>query len=365
MYPSIGWPPIAIPITIPPSAATTALTSAGAAPAAPAAAPVADPGLGSRVIVFDPSMPTAQIRAKADEIWQQQVDAEMSEERWSLLFLPGTYGTAAEPLQIKVGYYTEVAGLGASPSDTVINGKVEVLNRCLDDAPFQPYCVALNNFWRSLSNLTIQVNGAGQEGCLASSNFWATSQASSLRRVDIRGGNLSLMHYCGDGPQWASGGYLADSRASFVINGSQQQWLTRNSEVGGWSNGVWNQVFAGTVGAPSEAGFPTPPYTTLDETPVSREKPFLHVGDDGSWSVRVPDARTDSRGISWADGSTPGRDLPLSSFHIADPSQPASVLAKALDRARTCCSPPACTTSTAAWWSTVTTPWCWAWARRR
>ena len=77
-------------------------------------------------------MPTAEIRQQADAIWQQQVDAEMSEERWSLLFLPGTYGTPAEPLQIKVGYYTEVAGLGADPSDVVINGKVEVYNRCLD-----------------------------------------------------------------------------------------------------------------------------------------------------------------------------------------------------------------------------------------
>jgi hypothetical protein len=301
--------------------------------AAPTAAP-STPDLGGRVVVFDPTMSTSEIRERADEIWRQQVDAEMSEERWSLLFRPGTYGTAAEPLQIKVGYYTEVAGLGASPSDTVINGKVEVYNRCLTDAPTQPYCVALNNFWRSMSNLTIQVNGTGQDGCRASANFWATSQAASLRRVDVRGGNLSLMDYCTEGPQFASGGYLADSRTGLVINGSQQQWLTRNSEVGEWSNGVWNQVFAGTVGAPSEAGFPTPPYTTLDRTPISREKPYLHLGATGAWQVRVPDAQTDSRGISWADGPTAGRDLPLSSFHVATPSQPASVLAKALDRGK-------------------------------
>jgi hypothetical protein len=311
---------------------TLAPGTAAAPPPAPPAA--AAPDLGERVVVFDPSMPVAQIRERADAIWRQQVDAEMSEERWSLLFLPGTYGTAAEPLQIKVGYYTEVAGLGASPSDTVINGKVEVYNRCLTDAPTQPYCVALNNFWRSMSNLTIQVNGTGQDGCRASANFWATSQAASLRRVDVRGGNLSLMDYCTEGPQFASGGYLADSRTGLVINGSQQQWLTRNSEVGEWSNGVWNQVFAGTVGAPSEAGFPTPPYTTLDRTPISREKPYLHLGATGAWQVRVPDAQTDSRGISWADGPTAGRDLPLSSFHVATPSQPASVLAKALDRGK-------------------------------
>lgn len=311
---------------------TVAPGTAAAPPPAPPAA--AAPDLGDRVVVFDPSMPVAQIRERADAIWEQQVDAEMSEERWSLLFLPGTYGTAEEPLQIKVGYYTEVAGLGASPSDTVINGKVEVYNRCLTDAPTQPYCVALNNFWRSMSNLTIQVNGLGQDGCRASANFWATSQAASLRRVDVRGGNLSLMDYCTAGPQFASGGYLGDSRAGTIINGSQQQWITRNSEVGEWTNGVWNQVFAGTVGAPSEAGFPTPPYTTLDRTPVSREKPYLHLGATGAWQVRVPDAQTSSRGISWADGPTAGRDLPLSAFHVATPDQPASVLAKALDRGK-------------------------------
>ena len=290
------------------------------------------PDLGSRVVVFDDSMPVAQIRARADEIWQQQVDAEMSTERWSLLFEPGTYGTDTEPLQIKVGYYTEVAGLGASPSDTVINGKVEVYNRCLTDGPTQPYCVALNNFWRSLSNLTIDVNGTGQDGCRATANFWATSQAASLRRVDIRGGDLSLMDYCTDGPQFASGGYLADSRAGTVVNGSQQQWLTRNSQVGSWSNGVWNQVFSGTVGAPSEASFPTETYTTLDRTPVSREKPFLYVDAAGTWRVRVPAPRTDSVGPDWTDGDAGGRDLPLSAFHIASPQESARDLARALDR---------------------------------
>lgn len=318
-----------------------ALTAgATAAPSDPAAVrghhppPAAVPDLGPRVVVFDDTMPVSQIRQRADEIWQQQVDAEMSEERWTLLFRPGTYGTDTEPLQIKVGYYTEVAGLGASPSDTVINGKVEVYNRCLTDGPTQPYCVALNNFWRSMSNLTIDVNGTGQDGCRGTANFWAASQASALRRVDVRGGTLSLMDYCTEGPQYASGGYLADSRAEAVVNGSQQQWLTRNSEVGSWSNGVWNQAFAGTVGAPSEATFPTDTYTTLDQTPLSREKPYLHVDAAGTWRVRVPAARTGSRGASWTAGTTAGRDLPLSAFHVASPDQPARVLARALQRGK-------------------------------
>ena len=46
----------------------------------------------------------------------------------------------------------------------VINGKVEVYNRCLADGGTSN-CIALNNFWRTLSNLTIQVNG-GRAGRL-------------------------------------------------------------------------------------------------------------------------------------------------------------------------------------------------------
>ena len=225
----------------------------------------------------------------------------MGSNRWSLLFRPGTYGSATEPLQIKVGYYTEVAGLGDEPGDVVINGKVEVYNRCLNDGGTSN-CIALNNFWRTLSNLTISVNSLGQDGCRASANFWAVSQAVSMRRVAISGANLSLMDYCTAGPQYASGGFIADSRLPFVINGSQQQWLIRNSEIGGWSNGVWNQVFSGVVGAPDESGFPSPPYTTLDETPVSREKPYLYVDDAGEWFVRVPAASTGTRGVTWANG---------------------------------------------------------------
>ncbi len=118
----------------------------------------------------------------------------------------------SKPLQIKVGYYTEVAGLGASPGEVQINGKVEVRNRCFDEDPEFTGCFALNNFWRGVSNLTINVNGTGQDGCSASANFWAVSQAVSMRRVEVTGGNLSLMDYC-TGPSFASGGFIADSKA--------------------------------------------------------------------------------------------------------------------------------------------------------
>jgi hypothetical protein len=315
-------------------ALVVALFGAATATAAPPAAVGAtNPAFGPNVMVFDPSMPVSQIQATVDAIHARQVDNEMGTDRYALLFKPGVYGTDANPLQIKVGYYTEVAGLGASPADVVINGKVEVYNRCLEGGGTSN-CVALVNFWRTMSNLTIKVNSLGQDGCRSTANFWAVSQAASMRRVVVTGGTLSLMDYCTAGPQFASGGFIADSSTGPVINGSQQQWLTRNSEIGSWSNGVWNAVFAGVEGAPSDDSFPNPPYTTLDSTPVSREKPFLFVDDQGRYNVRVPSAQTSSRGLTWRNGLTPGRTIPISDFFIAKPTDSVQAINNQLARGR-------------------------------
>jgi hypothetical protein len=305
--------------------------------AGPSAGPVAaasggQPGLGPDVLVLDPAMPVAEIRAKVDAIYERQVDAEMGTGRQAILFKPGTYGTDAEPLQLRVGYYTEVAGLGASPADVVVNGKIEVYNRCLD--PDGSNCLALVNFWRTLSNLTLRINAAGQDGCRASANFWAVSQAASMRRVEVTNGTLSLMDYCTAGPQFASGGYLADSVAGTVINGSQQQWLTRDSRIGSWSNGVWNAVFSGVEGAPADDTFPSPPYTTLPTTPLSREKPFLFLDAAGRYAVRVPAAAVNTSGPTWEDGVTPGRTIPLSQFYVARPGDSVQTINAQLARGR-------------------------------
>ncbi len=323
---------IAVAVVV--AALVTGMLSAVPALAGPGhpAPPASAIDLGPNVTVFGPSTPLADIQAKLDALAAKQVDAEMSSERYAVYFLPGTYGTAEKPLQIRVGYYTEVAGLGASPGDVTINGAIEVYNRCLENGG-TANCLALVNFWRTLSNLTINVNKAGQDGCRQSANFWAVSQAASLRRVHVTGGTLSLMDYCTAGPQYASGGFISDSDLGTVVNGSQQQWLTRNSVVGNWTNGVWNQVFSGVTGAPSEAEFPNPPYTTVDKTPVSREKPYLYV-DNGRWFVRVPAARTHTSGVSWADGMTPGRSVPLSDFTIAKPGDSEQAINNALSRGR-------------------------------
>ena len=291
---------------------------------------VTQPDLGPNVVVFDPSMSTSQIQTTVDAIATQQVDNEMGSQRYALLFKPGTYGTAANPLIVQVGYYTDVAGLGASPTDVVINGHVDVYNRCLTP----DNCIALNNFWRSVSNLTINV--AGLADCRASGDFWAVSQAAPMRRVNITGGNLTLMDYCTAGPQYASGGFIADSKTGFIINGSQQQFLVRDSNIGGWSNGVWNQVFSGVVGAPPQSFSTTPynppPYTTLAASPVTRENPFLYVDSSGQYNVFAPALRRNSSDTTWGSGPAAGSSIPINQFFVAKPTDGAKAINNALAR---------------------------------
>jgi hypothetical protein len=303
------------------------VSSASAAAASPASSP---PDFGPNVLIFDPSMPTSQIQAAVDQVAAQQVSNQFGPERYTLLFKPGTYGSAAEPLIIQVGYYTEVAGLGASPTDVTINGHVDVYNQCL--APDN--CIALVNFWRSLSNLTINVMGLSD--CRSSGDFWAVSQAAPMRRVNITGGNLTLMDYCTAGPQYASGGFIADSQTGYIINGSQQQFLVRDSSIGGWSNGVWNQVFSGVLGAPPQSfgstPYDPPPYTTLDTSPLTREKPFLYIDSSGQYQVFVPALRQNSSGTTWSNGPAAGTSIPIGQFFIANPGDSVQAINNALSK---------------------------------
>jgi hypothetical protein len=328
------------------SAAATSAARPAAAPQAaaiPAAVPPAGaPGLGPNVYVFTPSMPQSQIQATVNQIAAQQVPNQFGAQRYALLFEPGTYGSAADPLTFQVGYYTEVAGLGASPADVTINGTIDVYNQCFPPTPpDSSNCTALDNFWRSLSNLTIKV--AGQTGCQTGADFWAVSQAAPMRRVSIAGGTLSLMDYCSAGPQFASGGFIADSAFSggTIVNGSQQQFIVRNSNIDGWTNGVWNQVFAGDNGAPPQSfsatsGLPggTAPYTTLATSPVTQEEPFLQISAAGAFSVFVPALRHDSVGPSWTPGPAAGTSVPLSRFLIASPATPVPVIDAAVAAGR-------------------------------
>ncbi|MEV7083486.1 coagulation factor 5/8 type domain-containing protein [Streptomyces sp. NPDC093516] len=296
------------------AAATVLAGLPGTAAAAPAAGkrpaprkPRALPGggdLGPNVVVFDPSTPN--IQGRLDEIFRQQESAQFGTGRYQLLFKPGTY----HGLNAQIGFYTSISGLGLSPDDTTINGDITV-----DAGWFNGN--ATQNFWRSAENLAVvPVNGT---------NRWAVSQAAPFRRMHVRG-NLNLAP---TGYGWSSGGYIADSRIDGQVQPySQQQWYTRDSAIGGWLNGVWNMVFSGVEGAPAQ-GFPNPPYTTLNTTPVSREKPFLYLSGS-EYRVFLPEKRTNARGVTWGSGTPRGTSLPLTRFYVAKPGVSAATLNQAL-----------------------------------
>src|ERR1700758_5761653 len=92
--------------------------------------PPSQPNFGPNVDIFTPTMPLSQIQATVNAIATQQVGNQFGTQRYALLFEPGTYGTATNPLNFQVGYYTAVAGLGLSPNDVVINGSIYVRNQC-------------------------------------------------------------------------------------------------------------------------------------------------------------------------------------------------------------------------------------------
>ncbi|MFF9850406.1 discoidin domain-containing protein [Streptomyces litmocidini] len=262
--------------------------------------------LGPNVHVFDPTTPG--IQAKLDEVFAQQESAQFGSGRHAFLFKPGTYNG----LNAQLGFYTQIAGLGLRPDDTTVNGDVTVDAGWFDGN-------ATQNFWRGAEGLALNpVNGTDR---------WAVAQASSFRRMHVKGGlNLAPSGY-----GWASGGYIADSKVDGQVgNYSQQQWYTRDSSIGGWSNSVWNQVFSGTEGAPAQA-FPEPKYTTLDTTPVSREKPYL-IWEDGQYKVFSPAKRTDARGTTWANGTPQGEKIPLSRFYVVRPGTTAATVNQALDQ---------------------------------
>ena len=269
---------------------------------------LADPDFGPNVTIFDPRMPREVMQSKLDSMFRMQETSEFGEARGAFFFKPGTY-----ELDAKVGFYTQLSGLGLSPDDVVIKGGVQA------DARWKKGNATLN-FWRIVENMSV-VPTAGF-------NRWAVSQAAPMRRLHIRG-DLVL-----DDGGWSSGGFLADSKVDGQVkSGSQQQWLTRNSELGSWTGANWNMVFVGTHGAPAQS-FPDPPYTTVPTAPMVREKPFVYVDSRSVWKVFVPGFRANATGTTWSAGTAPGKSLPIGDFTIVQPGTSVAAMNASLARGK-------------------------------
>ncbi|WP_432844116.1 ricin-type beta-trefoil lectin domain protein [Dactylosporangium sp. CA-092794] len=265
-----------------------------------------NPDLGPNVSIFDPSMSASTIQSKLTSVFNSQVSNQFGTQRYALLFRPGTYNVDAN-----VGFYTQVAGLGLTPDQVTINGAVHAEADWWPDGTQN----ATQNFWRSAENLSVNPTGG--------TDRWAVSQAAPYRRMHVRG-NLQL-----DDGGWSSGGWISDSVIDGQIrSGSQQQWITRNSNMGSWSGSNWNMVFVGDTNAPS-GNFPSPPYTRVAQTPVVREKPFLYVDGNGAYQVFVPSLRTNSVGNSWQSGNA-GSSIPISQFYVVKAGATAASINAAL-----------------------------------
>ena len=167
-------------------------------------------------------MPQAQIQATVDAIAAKQVPDQFGTGRYALLFAARHLRLGRAPVDLP----GRLLHGGRRAGRVAVRRADQRVDRRLQ--PVRPGgCTALVNFWRSLSNLSIHV--AGQQGCQTNTEFWAVSQAAPMRRVHVAG-TFSLMDYCSAGPQFASGGFIADSAfADSTVNGSQQQFLVRNS----------------------------------------------------------------------------------------------------------------------------------------
>jgi len=219
-------------------------------------------------------------------------NGQFSSERYAFLFKPGIY-----TVDVPVGYYTTVHGLGERSSDVEFTSAKGVYST-QGDYSFQ--IGALNSFWRGAENFKTHASYQWFPG-EGIGMLWAVSQATFLRRIEVVN-SLALYQYTGgDAAGFASGGYLSNSEVNRIYSGSQQQWFTRNSKVGAWYGGVWNMVFVGTNGAPpSHCGRGVQgmqnPYVTINQTPIVAEKPFITIDSNGKYYLQVPNPKTNSAG---------------------------------------------------------------------
>ena len=263
---------------------------------------------GPNVLIFTPSMSSAAIQEQIDKVYAVQQHNEFGPARNALLFTPGNY-----QVDVPVGFYSEVIGLGVTPDAVRITGNVH------SDASL-PHNNATCTFWRAAEGFSVTptgvANGTSGTNGINGTMQWAVSQAVPFRRMHVLG-NI-VLHQNGG---WASGGWMSDSLIDGNVGaGPQQQWISRNSEWGSWTGANWNMVFVG-IPRPPAGEWPTPPYTKIALTPVVREKPFLEVDTRGNFSVRVPSLVANTAGVTWHGGSTPGKSIPIDRFYIAQPGR--------------------------------------------
>jgi len=247
------------------------------------------------------------IQSPIDAEALRQQTSQFGTARYAYFFKPGQY-----TLDVRLGYYMQVVGLGQSPDDVTITGAVR------SKADFRTTGNATVNFWRGAENLAVVPKQDGNIG------VWAVSQGTFLRRMHILGPLHLWETQCADAgvcTGYASGGFIADSKIDGQVNsGTQQQFLSRNTDWASWIGANWNMVFVGAQRPPAGA-WPAVAYTVVASTPLVREKPFLFIDPTGNYFVSVPGLKNNSLGIDWAPGAAAEGVVSIDRFHVARPDR--------------------------------------------
>lgn len=268
------------------------------------------PAWPDSVVIFGPE--DQDISNRIEQMTNDLNDVEeghFSDRRLAILFKPGEY----RGVTVKVGYYTQVLGLGLRADDVAFKET--------DKGVWCPAMGAIPNpgsldaFWRSVENFRTEA----RDGMM-----WAVSQAAPMRRVHVTG-NLHLYHP----GAWASGGFMADVSVDGETQmGTQQQWMSRNCDLGTPDHetmgGQWNQVFVGCTEVPA-ARFPfgddpSAGISNIPATPVIAEKPFITIDNDGKYWLHIPPVRWLSVGsdASHTPMETGAESVPFSNVFVAN-----------------------------------------------
>ncbi len=285
---------------------------------------------GENTYIFEETDDMNSIQNVIDTAFKTTEAGQFGKDRYAFMFMPS--GKQYDVVT-KVGFYTQVAGLGLVPDDVNVK-RIQCLAEWMKGKKYDGNVNynALCNFWRSVENVSSN----------AEVSTWAVSQATAMRRVHFTGG-MNLHQEGG----YASGGFLADSKiGTFVSCGSQQQWLSRNVvtnanndsrfEKWNYQAAVWNDVLVGSQTSIKESnwdktGKERGTSTVVEKTPKIAEKPYLSYIDK-EYKIVVPKVKEDRSGVSWDDFKE-GSDYSLinpSDYYVAKPGQTADEINAAI-----------------------------------
>lgn len=305
---------------------------------------------GNFVYIYTTATAPATINADTSAAFTKNGAAltSSSSSGFAFLFAPGTY---SDSININVGTYTSIIGMGASPADTILNNVTAPLNN-------GNHCTgAFRNIWKSAENFQTTPTLAAPNQIGLTGMTWACSNGSPLRRMRVKG-NLFLSEKTAESgnPYGAStGAFVADSTIDNTIyGGMQQQSLMRNSFMSAWTGGKWNQVFVGCSGGVPDyscgncvaaniqadksiqgctctnsdvcaPGVMDPPscnttaISNVTPTPRIAEKPFISSNGAGTtFTLNIPKNLSPREGPSNYSDTSSYTSIPFSEVFVAD-----------------------------------------------